>query len=115
MGRARKSKPKGRNEAREVEPAPLPDAGWTWAAAAAVCVVALLAYALTLAPTATLVDSGELILAARGPARRAPAGLSSLVALAHVATRVPAGNVAQRVNAFSAAAAPRWRPPRWSW
>src|SRR5262245_55343003 len=57
---------------------------------------------MTLAPTVTLVDSGELIVAAQGLGVAHPPGFPLYVALAHVASRIPLGNVAQRVNAFSA-------------
>ncbi|HUI24954.1 MAG TPA: DUF2723 domain-containing protein [Candidatus Kryptonia bacterium] len=56
----------------------------------------------TLAPTVTLVDSGELIVAAHGLGVAHPPGFPLYVLLAHLATLVPFGNVAQRVNGFSA-------------
>jgi hypothetical protein len=74
----------------------------TRVAAAAVFVAALFAYGLTLAPTVTLVDSGELIVAAQRLGVAHPPGFPLYVPLAHAASRVPWGNVAQRVNAFSA-------------
>jgi hypothetical protein len=70
--------------------------------AGAVFVVALLLYTLTLAPTVTLVDSGELILAAWGLGVAHPPGFPLWVMLAHLASLVPLGNVAVRINFSSA-------------
>src|SRR5947207_8850168 len=70
--------------------------------AGAVFVVALLLYTLTLAPTVTLVDSGELILAAWGPGVAHPPGFPLWVMLAHLASLVPVGSVAVRINFSSA-------------
>jgi tetratricopeptide (TPR) repeat protein len=67
--------------------------------------VAFAAYGLTLAPTVTLVDSGELIAAARNLGVAHPPGFPSYVLLGHLASRVPAGSVAERLNAFSAVGA----------
>lgn len=64
--------------------------------------VAALLYARTAAPSATFVDSGELILAARDAGVAHPPGMPVWVAAAHVATRLPLGNVARRVNLSSA-------------
>src|SRR5215510_1747716 len=64
----------------------------------AVFLVALLLYTLTLAPTVTLVDSGELILAAHGLGVAHPPGFPLWVMLAHLASLVPFGNVAVRIN-----------------
>jgi hypothetical protein len=68
--------------------------------------VALLAslatYVLTLAPTVTLVDSGELIVAARSLGVAHPPGFPLYVPLAHLATLLPIGNIAVRVNLASA-------------
>lgn len=72
------------------------------AAALLVAILALLVYARTLAPGVTLVDSGELILAARNLGVAHPPGFPLYVLLAHAATRAPFGNVALRVNAASA-------------
>ena len=68
----------------------------------AVFLIALLLYTLTLAPTVTLVDSGELIVAARGLGVAHPPGFPLWVMLAHVATLLPFGNVAARINFSSA-------------
>src|SRR6266481_2536092 len=70
--------------------------------AGAVFLVALLLYSWTLAPTVTLVDSGELILAARGLGVAHPPGFPLWVMLAHLASLVPLGNVAARINFSSA-------------
>src|SRR5258706_2816945 len=67
-----------------------------------VFVLSLAVYASTLAPTVTLVDSGELILAARSLGVAHPPGFPLYVLLAHLATLVPIGNVAVRVNFASA-------------
>lgn len=67
-----------------------------------VSVLALLLYLRTLAPTITLVDSGELALAARDLGVAHPPGTPLWVLLAHLFTRLPWGSVAQRVNASSA-------------
>ncbi len=70
--------------------------------AGAVFVVAILLYTVTLAPTVTLVDSGELIVAARGLGVAHPPGFPLWVMLAHLASLVPLGNVAVRINFSSA-------------
>lgn len=70
--------------------------------AGAVFVVALLLYTFTLAPTVTLVDSGELIVAARGLGVAHPPGFPLWVMLAHLASLLPFGNIAARINFSSA-------------
>src|SRR5439155_11834540 len=70
--------------------------------AGAVFIVALLLYSWTLAPTVTLTDSGELILAAHGLGVAHPPGFPLWVMLAHLASLVPFGNVATRINFSSA-------------
>jgi hypothetical protein len=70
--------------------------------AAIVFAVALALYAVTLAPTVTLVDSGELIAAAHSRGVAHPPGFPLYVLLAHVATLFPAASVAARVNFASA-------------
>jgi len=59
-------------------------------------------YLLTLAPTVALVDSGELIVAARTLGVAHPPGFPLYVLLAHLASLVPLGSIALRVNAASA-------------
>ena len=66
--------------------------------AALVFVLSLLLYIWTLAPTVTLVDSGELIIAARSLGVAHPPGFPLYLMLAHLASLVPIGSVAQRVN-----------------
>ena len=70
--------------------------------AGAVFLVALVIYSWTLAPTVTPTDSGELILAAYGLGVAHPPGVPLWVMLAHVASLLPLGNVAVRVNFSSA-------------
>ncbi|MGC1322635.1 MAG: DUF2723 domain-containing protein [Candidatus Udaeobacter sp.] len=70
--------------------------------AGAVFLVALVVYSLTLAPTVTLTDSGELTLAAYGLGVAHPPGTPLWVMLAHLASLVPVGNVAVRINFSSA-------------
>jgi tetratricopeptide (TPR) repeat protein len=72
------------------------------ACAATVFVASLVLYAFTLAPTVTFVDSGELIVAARSLGVAHPPGFPLYVLLAHLATLVPIGNIAARVNCASA-------------
>jgi len=57
---------------------------------------------LTLAPTVTLVDSGELIVAARGLGVAHPPGFPLWLMLAHLASLAPFGKVAARINFSSA-------------
>src|SRR3984893_7667456 len=67
-----------------------------------VFVASLVLYNYTIAPTVTLVDSGELIVAARSLGVAHPPGFPLYLILAHVASVVPIGSVAQRVNFASA-------------
>src|SRR5262245_49202398 len=70
--------------------------------AGAVFVVALVVYSWTLAPTVTPTDSGELILAAYGLGVAHPPGVPLWIMLTHIASLVPVGNVAVRINFSSA-------------
>src|SRR5262245_19201331 len=70
--------------------------------AATVFLVALLVYSWALAPTVTPTDSGELILAAYGLGVAHPPGFPLWIMLAHLASLVPIGNVAVRINFSSA-------------
>src|SRR5437773_5554242 len=70
--------------------------------AGAVFLAALLLFGWTLAPTVTLTDSGELILAAQGLGVAHPPGFPLWVMIAHLASLVPVGNVAVRINFSSA-------------
>ncbi len=67
-----------------------------------VFLVVLVLYSWTLAPTVTLVDSGELIVVAQGLGVAHPPGFPLWVTLAHLASLVPFGNVAVRINFSSA-------------
>jgi hypothetical protein len=70
----------------------------SWLAAGSVSVVVLIVNCLTMAPTVTLVDSGELIVAARGLGIAHPPGFPLYCILAHVASYLPLGEIARRVN-----------------
>jgi tetratricopeptide (TPR) repeat protein len=67
-----------------------------------VFLAALVLYSCTLAPTVTLTDSGELIVVARGLGIAHPPGVPLWIILAHLASLLPFGNVAQRINFSSA-------------
>jgi hypothetical protein len=67
-----------------------------------VFLVALLLYSWTLAPTVTLTDSGELIVVAHGLGVAHPPGVPLWIILAHLASLLPFGNVAVRINFSSA-------------
>jgi tetratricopeptide (TPR) repeat protein len=67
-----------------------------------VFLVALVLYSWTLAPTVTLTDSGELIVVARGLGVAHPPGVPLWIILTHLASLVPFGNVAARINFSSA-------------
>ena len=64
--------------------------------------MALVLYSWTLAPTVTLVDSGELIVVARFLGVAHPPGFPLWAMLAHIASLMPWGSVASRVNFTSA-------------
>ena len=70
--------------------------------AGSVFLAALLLYIRTLAPTVTPTDSGELIVVAHGLGVAHPPGVPLWVMLAHLASLVPLGNVAVRINLSSA-------------
>lgn len=74
----------------------------TFISAAIIFVISLALYLYTLAPTVTLVDSGELIVAARSLGVAHPPGFPLYVLLAHLATLLPVGNIAVRVHLASA-------------
>jgi tetratricopeptide (TPR) repeat protein len=74
----------------------------TLLAAAAVFIVTLVLYSYTLAPTVTLVDSGELIVAVHSLGVAHPPGFPLYLLLAHAVSLLPLGNVAMRVNFASA-------------
>ncbi len=64
--------------------------------------VALIVYLLTLAPTVTLVDSGELITAAALPGVAHPPGFPLYVLTGHFFSMIPLENIAWRLNLMSA-------------
>src|ERR1700736_6637506 len=70
--------------------------------AGVVFVVSLALYSYTLAPTVTLVDSGELIVASRSLGNAHPPGFPLYLLLAHLASLVPIASVAVRINFASA-------------
>lgn len=70
--------------------------------AATVFAAAITLYLFTIAPTVTLVDSGELIVAADRLGVAHPPGFPLYVLLAHLFTWLPVGSVAARVNFASA-------------
>jgi transmembrane protein TMEM260 (protein O-mannosyltransferase) len=67
-----------------------------------VFLVSLVIYWLTLAPTVTLVDSGELIVAARFLGVAHPPGFPLYLILAHLFSVIPIGSIAFRINFASA-------------
>src|SRR6266568_2876942 len=87
---------------RQVDAAAIPSSVAELLCASAVFLAALLLFSWTLAPTVTLTDSGELILVAQGLGVAHPPGFPLWVILAHVASLVPLGNVAVRINFSSA-------------
>ena len=87
---------------RQVDTAAIPSSVAELLCASAVFLAALLLFSWTLAPTVTLTDSGELILVAQGLGVAHPPGFPLWVILAHVASLVPLGNVAVRINFSSA-------------
>src|SRR5437870_9801017 len=74
----------------------------TLVCAAFVFSISLLVYRWTLAPTVTLVDSGELIVAARFLGVAHPPGFPLYLILAHLFSLAPIGNIAFRINLASA-------------
>ena len=62
----------------------------------------LILFLCTLAPGVTFVDSGELIVTAKNLGVAHPPGFPLYLLIAHLATLLPIGNVAQRVNFVSA-------------
>ena len=64
--------------------------------------VALILFTATRAPTVTLVDSGELIVAARTLGVAHPPGFPLYIMLAHLVAMLPIGSIAARVNFASA-------------
>src|SRR6266567_5695620 len=87
---------------RQVEAARIPSSAAELLCAGAVFLAALLLFSWTLAPTVTLTDSGELVVVAQGLGVAHPPGFPLWVILAHLASLVPLGNVAVRINFSSA-------------
>ena len=70
--------------------------------AAAIFLVAFAIYVVTLAPTVFLIDSGLLTVAAAAGGNAHPPGFPLYLLLTHLATLLPVGSVAWRVNLASA-------------
>src|SRR5437588_4605854 len=87
---------------RQVDAAAIPSSAAELVCAGAVFLAALLLFSWTLAPTVTLTDSGELILVSQGLGVAHPPGFPLWVILAHLASLMPLGNVAVRINFSSA-------------
>jgi hypothetical protein len=87
---------------RQGDAAGIPSSKAELLCAGAVFLAALLLFSWTLAPTVTLTDSGELILVAQGLGVAHPPGFPLWVILAHLASLLPLGNVAVRINSSSA-------------
>lgn len=73
-----------------------------YVSAISVFFAALLLYYFTLAPTVTLIDSGELIVAAHTLGVAHPPGFPLYVILAHAFSHLPIDEIAYRVNFASA-------------
>ena len=86
----------------QLDTAGIPSSKPELVSAGAVFLAALLLFSWTLAPTVTPTDSGELIVAAQGLGVAHPPGTPLWVILAHLASLVPLGNVAVRINFSSA-------------
>ncbi len=87
---------------RQLEAAGIPSSKAELLCAGAVFLIALLLFSWTLAPTVTPTDSGELIVVAHGLGVAHPPGVPVWAMLAHLASLVPLGNVAVRINFSSA-------------
>src|SRR5207245_8108786 len=99
--RATGSVPKSKLD-REMNAGTIPSSRAEFLCASMVFLAALLLYCCTLAPTVTLTDSGELIVVAHGLGVAHPPGVPFWIMLAHLASLVPLGNVAVRINFSSA-------------
>jgi tetratricopeptide (TPR) repeat protein len=97
-----RSPQRAQKEGQETRARAFPSERASLLSAGFVFLVALALYSWTLAPTVTLVDSGELIVAARSLGVAHPPGFPLYLMLAHLATLAPFGNVAARVNFASA-------------
>ena len=85
-----------------MNPGTIPSSRTQTLCAGTVFLAALVLYSWTLAPTVTLTDSGELIVVAYGLGIAHPPGVPLWALLAHLASLVPLGNVAVRINFSSA-------------
>src|SRR5262245_395245 len=99
---SQKQMPRDVKSARETSAKTTSRAQLELVCAGAVFLVALVVYSWTLAPTVTPTDSGELILAAYGLGVAHPPGVPLWVMLTHIASLVPIGNIAVRINFSSA-------------
>src|SRR5215216_6061567 len=81
---------------------PLQSAKVRFVCAAVVFLLSLALYTWTLAPTVTLVDSGELITTVQTLGVAHPPGFPLYVLLARIASLFPMGSAAARVNFASA-------------
>ncbi len=103
MSRRRRARPSAARAA--ADPVALPPAGWTRtavAAAVAAGLAPLVVYLLTLSPTVNGGDSGEFVAVARLLGVAHPSGYPLHTLLGWLATLLPLGSVAWRVNAMSA-------------
>lgn len=73
----------------------------TWIIGGLVTIAWLAIYLLTVSPTVNFIDSGELITAVHEPGIVHPPGYPLYTLLGYVASHVPVGEVAWRVNVFS--------------
>src|SRR5438128_6591606 len=73
-----------------------------WIAGALLTLAWLVVYLATVSPTVNFIDSGELITAVHEPGIVHPPGYPLYTLLGYVASHLPVGEVAWRVNLFSA-------------
>lgn len=74
----------------------------TWIIGAILTAVWLVIYLITVSPTVNFIDSGELITALHEPGIVHPPGYPLYTLMGYVASQLPIGEVAWRVNVFSA-------------
>src|SRR5438552_18079247 len=74
----------------------------TWLIGATLTLFWLAIYLITVSPTVNFIDSGELITALHEPGIVHPPGYPLYTLLGYVASHFPVGEVAWRVNLFSA-------------
>ncbi|HET9493263.1 MAG TPA: DUF2723 domain-containing protein [Chloroflexia bacterium] len=73
-----------------------------WIAAAVLSLIWFVVYLTTVSPTVNFIDSGELITVLYEPGVAHPPGYPLYTLLGYVASRLPIGEIAWRVNAMSA-------------